>query len=336
MKKIVFSCLAFLLAGNALAADVIISKDAKRIDATVTELGVYVVKYKLAAEPNGPTFVIPKSEVASIAFESGRIMTFIDNHTVSNDSVISAPVAVKVDSTANVDSAFSVNPDDNYSYSQAAQVPEENDSHYGHRHYQQTPPDYAPENNQPQTDNFDVKPFTGFRVKVDAAALFASWKTYDCSNNDYYNSRSDSSKYVDPGMQASLSLGYQFNPSFYAGIGVNVASMDAFDLTSISPFAEVTFNCLHSRISPQVGIRLGEANQIQPDNQMGFFLEPSVGFSYRISPILSWGLLFGLHTEWFYMDTDNDNYYSDGYYRYYDSYDELGCTSLFLKAFFMF
>ena len=58
------------------AKDVIITHDAEKINAIVTEVSETEVKYKKVDNPNGPTFVIATSKIASIMYQNGEVQTF--------------------------------------------------------------------------------------------------------------------------------------------------------------------------------------------------------------------------------------------------------------------
>ena len=58
------------------AQDVIITRDSKRIDASVQEISDTEVRYKRQDNPNGPVFVIKTSEISSIMFANGDVQSF--------------------------------------------------------------------------------------------------------------------------------------------------------------------------------------------------------------------------------------------------------------------
>lgn len=58
------------------AQDVIITRDSKRIDASVQEISDTEVRYKRQDNPNGPVFVIKTSEISSIMFANGEVQSF--------------------------------------------------------------------------------------------------------------------------------------------------------------------------------------------------------------------------------------------------------------------
>ena len=69
MKRFVLSMILLLVAlglfAQETAHDVIITHDAQRIDAVITEVSAVEVKYKQANFPTGPTFVVAIDDIAS-------------------------------------------------------------------------------------------------------------------------------------------------------------------------------------------------------------------------------------------------------------------------------
>jgi hypothetical protein len=58
------------------AHDVIITHDAQRIDAVITEVSAVEVKYKQANFQNGPTFVVAIDDIATIIYSNGKVQAF--------------------------------------------------------------------------------------------------------------------------------------------------------------------------------------------------------------------------------------------------------------------
>jgi hypothetical protein len=58
------------------AQDIIYKKDKTKIDGKVLEVGITDVKYKTALNPEGPVYVIPKSEIAIIIYQNGTTDIF--------------------------------------------------------------------------------------------------------------------------------------------------------------------------------------------------------------------------------------------------------------------
>lgn len=73
MKKILL--LVFFMACSALTAaaqDTIVKRDATRIEARVMEISPAEVRYKRFSNPDGPTYVLPVSDIASIRYANGE------------------------------------------------------------------------------------------------------------------------------------------------------------------------------------------------------------------------------------------------------------------------
>ena len=67
---------AVLLTLSAWANDLIVSVKSERIDAIIQEVSDTEVRYKKANNPNGPTFVMKTSEVATIIYANGDVQAF--------------------------------------------------------------------------------------------------------------------------------------------------------------------------------------------------------------------------------------------------------------------
>ena len=77
MKRILLltGCLITLTCA-CFAQDVIVTKDAKKIKAKVTEVNVNDIKYKNFDNPDGPTYTLLKSDIASILYQNGQVEVF--------------------------------------------------------------------------------------------------------------------------------------------------------------------------------------------------------------------------------------------------------------------
>lgn len=77
MKKLIVLLIVSLsVAQVCVAQDVIITRDSKRIDAKVEEISETEVRYHRQDNLNGPVFVLPTSQIASIVFANGDVTTF--------------------------------------------------------------------------------------------------------------------------------------------------------------------------------------------------------------------------------------------------------------------
>ena len=76
MKKITLLLLAIFITSFALAQDVIVTKDGKKINSKVTEINEYDIRYKNYENLDGPIYTMKKSEIASILYENGQVDVF--------------------------------------------------------------------------------------------------------------------------------------------------------------------------------------------------------------------------------------------------------------------
>ncbi|MGN1240361.1 MAG: hypothetical protein ACI4TV_05760 [Paludibacteraceae bacterium] len=70
----VFFCVQIAIV--AMAQDIIITRDAQRVECKVMEVSSAEVRYKAWGNIDGPTFVLFTSEISSILFENGMVKTF--------------------------------------------------------------------------------------------------------------------------------------------------------------------------------------------------------------------------------------------------------------------
>ena len=79
MKHILAVLLLFvatMLSAQTQNHDLIITHSSERIDAVIIEVTSTEIKYKQADFQTGPTFVLAKSEIASIIYSNGQVQTF--------------------------------------------------------------------------------------------------------------------------------------------------------------------------------------------------------------------------------------------------------------------
>ena len=78
MNKRIFVSLGILsvMFFGLSAQDIIVTRDSKKIEAKVTEVNRDDVKYKVFTNQEGPTYTLPKSDIASIVYQNGQVDTF--------------------------------------------------------------------------------------------------------------------------------------------------------------------------------------------------------------------------------------------------------------------
>lgn len=94
MKKIILSLLtALCVTAAAQAQDIIIRINADSIRARILEISPETVRYKRASNPDGPTYVLPVAEIASIVYANGERDTFNETKAGTADAQPAAPTA---------------------------------------------------------------------------------------------------------------------------------------------------------------------------------------------------------------------------------------------------
>ena len=76
MKKVFTLMVALLTAFNLFATDVIVTRDARRIEAKILEVSSSEVKYKEANNVDGPTFVLTSAEINTIIYSNGTVKVY--------------------------------------------------------------------------------------------------------------------------------------------------------------------------------------------------------------------------------------------------------------------
>jgi hypothetical protein len=87
MKKIILSaCFSFIIL-LSFSQDVIYKRDNTRIEAKVLEVNQTEIRYKMFANPDGPLYVIYKSEVVKIQYPNGQVDVY--NPEIKKEETIS-------------------------------------------------------------------------------------------------------------------------------------------------------------------------------------------------------------------------------------------------------
>ena len=76
MKKVLTLMVALLTAFNLFASDIIVTRDARRIEAKILEVSSAEVKYKEIGNLEGPTFVLTSAEINTIIYENGTVKIY--------------------------------------------------------------------------------------------------------------------------------------------------------------------------------------------------------------------------------------------------------------------
>jgi len=77
MKKIITLFVCTLMAITSICAqDIIVTKDAKKIDAKILEVSTSEIRYKELDNLNGPTFILRADEINSITYANGKVVLY--------------------------------------------------------------------------------------------------------------------------------------------------------------------------------------------------------------------------------------------------------------------
>ena len=76
MKKIILFAFALMASVTLFAQDVIITKDAKKIDAKILEVSKTEIKYKELDNLDGPTFILETQEINTIIYSNGKVTLY--------------------------------------------------------------------------------------------------------------------------------------------------------------------------------------------------------------------------------------------------------------------
>lgn len=71
-----FLLAALMISTWALAGDIIVTRDAKKIDAKILEVSKSEIKYKEIDNLDGPTFILEISEISSVIYSNGKVQVY--------------------------------------------------------------------------------------------------------------------------------------------------------------------------------------------------------------------------------------------------------------------
>lgn len=76
MKKTMLLIFALFITQIVMAQDIIVTKQSERIDAKITKVTETEIEYKQSNNPDGPTFTMSVSKIASITYSNGSVQSF--------------------------------------------------------------------------------------------------------------------------------------------------------------------------------------------------------------------------------------------------------------------
>ncbi len=114
-KRLLFLLATVCCALPAAAQDLIVKRDSSRIEARVTEVSPAEVRYKRFSNPDGPTYVLPASDIAAIRYANGEEDVFArpeaERPAAVGPETATAPVVSGVETPAPVVAAVPETPD---------------------------------------------------------------------------------------------------------------------------------------------------------------------------------------------------------------------------------
>lgn len=76
MKQLIFIVLALIASASLAAQDIIVTKNAKKIDAKILEVSTSEIRYKELDNLDGPIFVLRADEINSIIYANGKVVLY--------------------------------------------------------------------------------------------------------------------------------------------------------------------------------------------------------------------------------------------------------------------
>ncbi|MDR0873949.1 MAG: hypothetical protein LBN27_10880 [Prevotellaceae bacterium] len=77
-KRFLLLIVCVSLVSTIWSQDIIVTKDARNIEAKVMEINIDNIKYKLSANPEGPIYTMLKKDISSVIYKNGTIDLFDD------------------------------------------------------------------------------------------------------------------------------------------------------------------------------------------------------------------------------------------------------------------
>lgn len=97
MKKFFTVCVCALMASLSLyAQDIIVTKDAKKIEAKILEVSKSEIKYKEMDNIEGPTFILETNEISSVIYANGKVVLYDNQPTNAPSSSLEGEDMVEI------------------------------------------------------------------------------------------------------------------------------------------------------------------------------------------------------------------------------------------------
>lgn len=84
-KKLTLIAFALIATVSLWAQDIIVTKDAQKIEAKILEVSKTEIKYKEKDNQNGPTFILETKEISSIIYSNGKVVVYNQEATSTSN-----------------------------------------------------------------------------------------------------------------------------------------------------------------------------------------------------------------------------------------------------------
>ena len=88
MKQFLFTAIFVAITVFCFAQDIIVTTDARKIDAKIMEVSETEVKYKETDSLDGPTFIISTNNISSIIYANGKVSLYQQSSTEGKNQVV--------------------------------------------------------------------------------------------------------------------------------------------------------------------------------------------------------------------------------------------------------
>ena len=96
MRKVLLLAISVVAAIGVYAQDVIVTRDAQRIEAKILEVSSSEIKYKELDNLDGPTFIIEASEISSVIYSNGKVVLYNQSAQSEPQKAAEQPVLEQV------------------------------------------------------------------------------------------------------------------------------------------------------------------------------------------------------------------------------------------------
>lgn len=85
-NKVIGCLVTILMTAPIFAQDIIVTTDAKKIEAQILEVSKFEIKYKEYDNLDGPTFIISTNEISSVIYQNGKVVLYNQADQTSSNS----------------------------------------------------------------------------------------------------------------------------------------------------------------------------------------------------------------------------------------------------------